>query len=155
MTAFDTDVITLILNGSEYYVKKAERISPAELSLPVPVFEEVIRGRLNAIRQAESGRVKMTVAAAYEMLRETAENLRRYGLLPFDAQGETLTADWTKQRIKVGTMDMRIGASCIIGNATLVSRNRRDFDRLPGLRVEYWDHAAKPAADPANGKETE
>ena len=141
MIAFDTDVMTLILNGSGYYVEKAASIPPAELSVPVPVLEEVLRGRLNAIRQAESGKVKLTVAAAYEMFRQTAENLRRYRLIGFDVHGEALLLDWKTQRIKVGTMDMRIAASCLVAGAMLVSRNRKDSDRIPGLKVEYWIEA--------------
>jgi tRNA(fMet)-specific endonuclease VapC len=139
MTAFDTDVISDILNGREYYVERAEKIPTAELSLSVAVFEEVMRGRLNAIRQAESGKVKLTVVSAYEMLRKTVENLRHYNLLAFETQCELLLAEWKKRRIKVGIMDMRIAASCIVAGAKLVSRNRKDFDRIPGLNVEYWD----------------
>jgi hypothetical protein len=33
----------------------------------------------------------------------------------------------------------RIAASCVVSSAMLVTRNRRDFQSIPGLSVEFWD----------------
>ena len=41
-------------------------------------------------------------------------------------------------KVRVSTHDLRIAAICIDHAATLVSRNRRDFDQVPGLSVQYW-----------------
>jgi predicted nucleic acid-binding protein len=41
--------------------------------------------------------------------------------------------------LQVATHDLRIAAICVDHRATLVSRNRRDFDRVPELAVGYWD----------------
>lgn len=38
----------------------------------------------------------------------------------------------------VSTHDLRIAAICMDRSATLISRNRKDFDRVPGLSVTYW-----------------
>jgi hypothetical protein len=35
--------------------------------------------------------------------------------------------------------DLRIAASCVVNSATLVTRNRRHFQSIPGLLVEFWD----------------
>jgi tRNA(fMet)-specific endonuclease VapC len=155
MTAFDSDVVSLLFAGEKWYVDRAALIPLAELALPVPVLEEVFRGRLHGIRQAESGRGKLSVPEAYEKFRQTVEALTRYRLLAYNDAADALVVAWKKTKIRIGTLDMRVGASCIVNNVKLVSRNRRDFDRLPGLRVEYWDHTAKSAADSANGKGAE
>ena len=34
--------------------------------------------------------------------------------------------------------DLRIAAICVAQGARLISRNRRDFERVPGLAVEFW-----------------
>ena len=57
--------------------------------------------------------------------------------------------DWTEraadafdalraQRVRIGTLDLRIASIAIVHDATLLSRNLRDFRLVPGLRVENW-----------------
>jgi tRNA(fMet)-specific endonuclease VapC len=44
-----------------------------------------------------------------------------------------------KQRnLKVKKTDLRIAAIVIEQDAVLVTRNARDFGRIPGLRIEDW-----------------
>ena len=47
--------------------------------------------------------------------------------------------DWRKKKIRGSTHDLRIAASCVVSSATLVTRNRRDFEHIPGLAVEFWE----------------
>lgn len=138
MKAFDTDVLTLIYLGDPGYFKKAAQIPAAERSIPIVVAEQVLRGRLNAIRQAEAGKAKAGIDVAYSYLERTIADLKRTRILSFTPQVEELVQSWKKQKIKVGIGDMRIAAVCIVHSATLISRNRRDFDQIPGLAVEYW-----------------
>jgi predicted nucleic acid-binding protein len=34
---------------------------------------------------------------------------------------------------------LRIAAICVVNSATLVTRNRRDFEHMPGLAVDFWE----------------
>jgi tRNA(fMet)-specific endonuclease VapC len=43
-----------------------------------------------------------------------------------------------RMNLNVRKMDMRIGAIVLEAGATLVSRNLRDFRRIPNLVVEDW-----------------
>jgi len=43
-----------------------------------------------------------------------------------------------KLRLRIGTMDLKIGAIALAHNATLLSRNLKDFGKVPGLQVEDW-----------------
>jgi tRNA(fMet)-specific endonuclease VapC len=47
--------------------------------------------------------------------------------------------EWRKKKIRGSTHDLRIAASCVVNSATLVTRNRRDFEHIPGLDVEFWE----------------
>ena len=51
--------------------------------------------------------------------------------------GAELSADPARERERVtsSTMDMLIGTAALVDDAPLVTRNARDFERLPGLRV--------------------
>lgn len=46
--------------------------------------------------------------------------------------------DLRGQRLRLGTMDLKIAATALVHDALLLSANRRDFERVPGLRVENW-----------------
>ena len=43
-----------------------------------------------------------------------------------------------KKLKKIGRADLLIAAIALGRRATLVSRNLRDFQQVPGLRVENW-----------------
>jgi predicted nucleic acid-binding protein len=51
MIAFDTDVLVEILRGNPAIVERADCVSPNEQSISIVVMEEILRARLNAIRQ--------------------------------------------------------------------------------------------------------
>ncbi len=43
-----------------------------------------------------------------------------------------------KHGIRIGTMDLKIASIALSHNATLISANLRDFEKVPNLRVENW-----------------
>jgi tRNA(fMet)-specific endonuclease VapC len=46
--------------------------------------------------------------------------------------------EFKRAKLKVGTLDLRIASIVLAREATLVSRNLRDFKRVPRLTVEDW-----------------
>ena len=64
--------------------------------------------------------------------------LTKLHILPFDEDAAVCFESLLSQRLRVGTMDLKIAAICIAHDAALLSRNRVDFEKVPGLRVENW-----------------
>lgn len=139
MIAFDADIVSLILRGDPVYVERTASIPSADQTVPVIVVEEIMRGWLNAIRQAESGNFRGTIDSAYLWFELTFVQFRSTRLLSYTAEAEILFQSLRSQRIRVGTRDLRIAATCIVHQAKLISRNRRDFELVPGLSVDFWD----------------
>lgn len=69
---------------------------------------------------------------------DTDVALRPVPLLAYSSDAETLFQQWRRGRVRGSTHDLRIAATCAARGVTLISRNRRDFERVPGLVVEFW-----------------
>jgi tRNA(fMet)-specific endonuclease VapC len=139
MKAFDTDVLVEILDGNADVLARLATIPAREQAVPIVVAEEILRGRLNAVRQAESRKLRVTLPLAYEFLHQSLVALRGVAFLLCTDEADLQFREWRSQGIRVATHDLRIAAICVVHRARLISRNRRDFDRVPGLDVEYWD----------------
>jgi tRNA(fMet)-specific endonuclease VapC len=139
MNAFDTDLLTEILAGNSAYAERIAGVPVAEQAAPIVAIEEIIRGRLNTIRKAEAGKGRVSIEQAYSLFELTLDDFRELKLLSFTEPADALLREWRKKKIRGSTHDLRIAASCVIHSATLVTRNRRDFEKIPGLSVEFWE----------------
>ena len=94
---------------------------------------------MRACRQADSrARSSGDVVRGYNLLAEILHGFSAAPVLPFDAAAAATFDSMRSLRIRVATMDLRIAAITLDAGATLVSRNLRDFQRVPGLTVENW-----------------
>ncbi len=138
MIAFDTDVLTEILLGNTEYVSRVSGIPASLQAVPIIVIEEIMRGRLNIIRKAEAGKSGISIERAYELFQNTFCDFRRVHYLSYTSRAESLYQKWRKQRVRISTHDLRIAAICVAHDSVLISRNRRDYKRVPDLQVEFW-----------------
>ncbi|MCC3469699.1 MAG: type II toxin-antitoxin system VapC family toxin [Microcoleus sp. PH2017_25_DOB_D_A] len=132
---FDTDHTTLFQQGNPQIVQRVSAVNPKDIAITLVTFEEQMYGRLNRIRRATSGD---EVISAYASLRKTINYLTDFELLDFDRDAENYYREFLRQKIRVGTQDLRIGAIALSNSGVLLTRNRRDFERIPGLRFEDW-----------------
>jgi tRNA(fMet)-specific endonuclease VapC len=72
------------------------------------------------------------------MFQDVLENFANSQLLPYDYEAAKIFESLRKQKIRIGTQDLRIAATAISNNMTLLSRNMVDFQKVPGLKVEDW-----------------
>ncbi|HZZ79499.1 MAG TPA: type II toxin-antitoxin system VapC family toxin [Gemmataceae bacterium] len=49
-----------------------------------------------------------------------------------------------EKKTRAPTMDLRIASIVLANDATLLTRNLRDFQRIPGLKVEDWSREGAP-----------
>ena len=98
-------------------------------------FEEHMRGWLGQIAAARKTEAQVL---AYGRLQRLLLEYQSRDILPYDDTAAVTFARLQRNRIRIGTMDMRIGAIALTYDALLISRNLRDFRRIPNLRVEDW-----------------
>jgi tRNA(fMet)-specific endonuclease VapC len=64
------------------------------------------------------------------------EFLASWDIVLFDGLAADEFIRLRKQRLRVGTQDLKIAAIALVNDALLLSTNLRDFERVAGLRVE-------------------
>jgi tRNA(fMet)-specific endonuclease VapC len=135
----DTDHISILQreSGPEFDILSARvaQHSPADLAFSVVSFHEQALGCHTYILRA---RRPAEVVRGYGMLARVIRGFGASPILPFDAAAALAFDGLAAQRLRVGTMDLRIAAIAISRGLVLLTRNIGDFGRVTGLRTEDW-----------------
>jgi tRNA(fMet)-specific endonuclease VapC len=59
-------------------------------------------------------------------------------VLPFDEHAAAMFESLRKQRVRIGTLDLRIASIALVRDCTLLSRNLVHLRKVPGLKLEDW-----------------
>lgn len=131
----DTDTLQLFEDNHPLVSTRVESVPPENLSISVISVEEQLTGWYTQLRQA---RRPERLAWAYRRLAATVRFLSRVQIIDFDEAAIQRYERLKKHKIKLGTNDLRIAATVLERNAILVTRNLRDFRKVPGLQIEDW-----------------
>jgi tRNA(fMet)-specific endonuclease VapC len=97
--------------------------------------EEQVGGWYSAIRAA---RTPQQIEAAYMRFTDSVRELASWDALPFTAAAVQRFQDLLRRKLNVGGNDLRIGAIALEFGAIVVTRNLRDFCRIPSVQCEDW-----------------
>jgi tRNA(fMet)-specific endonuclease VapC len=106
-----------------------------DIATTVITVEEQMRGWLAWINRSDD--VHRQVPAYQELLRLFVF-FSRWHVVLFDEQASSEYQGLRAQRIRIGTMDLKIAAIALVHDALLLSANLRDFQQIPNLRVANW-----------------
>lgn len=138
MYVLDTDHISLLERvdniDKQRLLNRLGRLPDGEVATSIIAFEEQIRGWTAYLSKSK---ITNQQVDAYRRLRLQLNNYCSIIVLDFDDRAAKVFQDLKTRRLKVGTMDLKM-ASVLANDATLLSRNLRDFRRVPNLRVEDW-----------------
>jgi tRNA(fMet)-specific endonuclease VapC len=139
MIVLDTSYVSLFEYPED---SRAQRLHERLLASPDPDVvttaitpEEQMRGWLSAIH---SQREIHRQVPYYERLVEMIRFFADWRILPFDSSAADEFQSLRSSRVRIGTMDLKIASITLVHNATLLTSNLRDFQQVPGLRVEDW-----------------
>ena len=80
----------------------------------------------------------ITLSNAYRNFHTTYRFFSEMNVLDFDHRALTHYQNLKKQKIRIGSQDLKIGAIALTHQMTLVTRNSKDFIQIPDLTVEDW-----------------
>jgi tRNA(fMet)-specific endonuclease VapC len=140
MLVLDTDLLTLVqLESGDAYRRLHQRLQVASrtdfIAVTIVTVEEQMRGWLAQVARAKT--VQREVVA-YHRLRNLVMDYRDRRILEYDAAAAQLFQQSRSAKIRIGTMDLKIAAITLTHGAKLLSRNLKDFRKVPGLDVEDW-----------------
>jgi tRNA(fMet)-specific endonuclease VapC len=138
MLVLDTDHLTEYQKGTSpeaHRLKQRLDDSAESYATTIITVEEIMRGWMAAIRSIHDPRRQIS---AYGKLRQLFRFFATWNVLEWDDDAADAFEALKRAKTRMGTMDLKIASICLANNATLLSRNRKDFDNVPGLRVEDW-----------------
>jgi tRNA(fMet)-specific endonuclease VapC len=135
MFLLDTDHISLDQRGHPEVRARLQRTATDMVAVSAITVEEQVRGWLAVVSAANTAQRR---ADAYLRLTLAVEYLASITILAYTVEADSLVNTMRKQGARIGTADLRIAATALVHGATLVTRNSKDFGRVPGLRIVDW-----------------
>jgi tRNA(fMet)-specific endonuclease VapC len=131
MLILDSNTISYYFRGDPHVVPRLQAVRPAELGVPAIVEYELRYGLLRL--PPETGAPRL--AALAQLLRPLQK-------LPFDHQcaehAARIRASLEASGTPIGPHDVLIAATALRHGARLVTRNVREFSRVPELLWVNW-----------------
>lgn len=133
---WDSNILRHYSDDHPLLIENLERIRRDRVLIPIIVYAEQMRGRIDGLLKAEPH----NVLRAQQQLLFTQSVLGKFGILQLDDKAITL-ADQLKRQIKTRKRyaDFLIAAQTLAGRHILVTRNTTDFQGLiPSQQLQNW-----------------
>ena len=134
----DTDHLTLYQRNHPKVVSRVietRQSKIAALSTTVVSLQEQLEGRLAQIRKARNSE---SLELAYKLLKQTFGLFTNLNVLDYDNIANNYLQEFRKAGIRIGTQDLRIASIALANNGILLTRNLRDFEKVPNLVIQDW-----------------
>ena len=131
MRFLDTCICVEFLRGRlRYGYQELRKGRPGDFMLPSIVLAELFYGAEHSANPERELRIVGEFVGTFEVAPFDAASARQYGKLRqlLGSQG-----------MLIGDRDLMIAACALANEAVLVTRNVKEFVRVPNLRIESWD----------------
>jgi tRNA(fMet)-specific endonuclease VapC len=139
MVVLDTDSLSVMQSPGtaerEKLLARLDEVDPEEIATTIVTYEEQTRGWMAYKARAKNASQEIK---AYAKLRKHVEDYRTMNVLDFDERASAEFQRLRHLKIRIGTMDLKIAATVLAKDATLLTRNLVDFRKIPGLKAEDW-----------------
>ena len=106
-----------------------------EFAIPIVALEEMLKGWLKVISRSKETHRQVD---AYERLARLFEVFGSWEIIRYTAEAAEIFDLLRAEKVRIGTMDLRIAAIALSSDDLLLTANIRDFEKVPNLRIENW-----------------
>lgn len=124
----DTNVVIALLSGVRHLSERIRHYDPTAFGLPSIVLHELFYGAFKSRRRAQN--LAAVLGLRFEVVDFDKDDARHAGEVR-----ALLAAAGTV----IGPFDVLIAGQARARNLVLLSRNIREFERVPGLVSEDWE----------------
>lgn len=139
MILLDTDHLSVLrLRSGERCARLVARMEAATdevFGTTIINVAEQMKGWLAAINKERQALRQVT---GYRELAKLFDFYSCYYIAPFDETAAVRFNDLRHAKIRVGSSDLKIAAVALTCDALLLTANRQDFAKVPGLRFANW-----------------
>ena len=139
MFVLDTDHVSLFQRRHPVVAQKLQSVPETQLAVTIVTYEEQVRGWLKVVSRSSNDPQKLIFG--YKRLNETLNFFGNQRVLDFTETALEQFHLLLNQRLRIGTQDLRIASIALSIGATVVTRSRRDFERIPDLKITDWSIA--------------
>jgi tRNA(fMet)-specific endonuclease VapC len=139
---FDTDHVAILQNRTpglyDILSARVDNFVPRDFFVSIVTFQEQVAGWqsfLNHRRHPDH------IVHGYAKLSQPLRDYLKIQIADFGHDSCQQFDELRKQRIRIGTMDLRIASIVLVNDYTVLTRNLVDFEKVPGLKVEDWTAA--------------
>lgn len=128
----DTNICIFLLNqrsSFENIIQHMDGMSREDIGISAITVAELEYGIAASKKQSDNTKRLERFLLDFEVIDFTRASASAYGLVRSDLQA---------QGMPIGPVDFFIAAHALALNATLVTNNVREFERVPCLRLEDW-----------------
>ncbi len=138
MILLDSDHLSIVMElrdtRREHLLSRIDATAE-EFGIPVVVAEEQFRAWLAQVRRVPDVHKQIWPYGRFASL---IAFLNQWTILGWTEDTADEFRRLRNSRIRIGTQDLKIACTAIANDALLLSANLRDFEQVPGLRVEDW-----------------
>ncbi len=131
----DTDILTLWQNAHPLVTQRVNHHPTGDVAVSIISVEEQLSGWYTRLRQA---RRRDDLARVYGLMTNAVQMIGKLRVISFTEPAMIRYDQLRALRLNVGKKDLCIAAIVLEAGGTLVTRNRRDFQRVPNLPLEDW-----------------
>ena len=139
MFLLDTDHFTFVQRPAsdefERLLRRMKRHQQTDFFVSIVSFHEQMLGCHSHLQNAKNA---ADVIRAFRLMNDVLATFGDSQVLPFNNSASNEYLRLKSLRTRVSTSDLRIAAIAMSRGLVLLTRNVRDFGRIPGLQIEDW-----------------